>query len=458
MKTFILKSAFTIIVATGVLLGGQWASAGNLAIEDGATTTAGRPAQQPSKPIVTEPATKPDPAAPAPRPDIRTVPATTPKPTVTAPAQRRPIQLKPRATPVLPATGTRSSSQPSGAAETVQQEVPGKKGTYRITLNGFKIFAQKGILPRRGHSYYIAAKVLKYSQWGAILSHQTKVTKVIGHTNKYPGAIKGGTATKKGGFRNGDSYPGSNPYAASGAYNDRLPLLVWEGVLEEGGDVVVVEPTIWEKRDGTDIFRFWRDRVPARITNLLACDSNNFDPNGHAYPVPQWTNQNPTPIDNLISSENALTGKRICLTVSPLETFRVSGRNKPDVIPGFTEKTFPDRSAGADPHGILFNYHKANIMTGENPTEPVAVVEYMKHPNDDVGFPSGFVARNQRVFTTLPVGGMQPFWFGSGAGVYFNSFQDHVEIWNSFSGEVTMPIIPMSTAIEMYLQIQQLPL
>jgi len=468
------KSAVAFFFSVAILLGGTWASAGNIPGWGGQTTTSQPQVQQPREPLVSEPAPVPAPTVRPPQPGSWTAPGTTsepaPNPTGPKPAQQ-PNSYRPTTSSgtspsiVLPQTGGRAlgvsppqqgSTGSSSSIGTAQQDVPGKKARFRITLNGFHVFAQKGVLPRRGHSYYIAAKVLKYSQWGAILSNITVATRVIGHTNKFPGAIKGGTATNNGGFRNGDSYPTSVPYTAAGSFSDKLPLFVWEGELEEGGDVIVVEPTIWEKREGEDVFRAWYRYLPSKIPSLLPCAPNAFDPNGVGYPVPEWTQQNPAPIDNLISTISTLTEKRVCVTISPLETFRVLGRNEPDVIPGFTEKTFPRESTGADPHAILFNYSKANMIAGENTTGPVAVVEYLKG-TDDVGLPAKFLGRNQRTSTVMPIGGMHPFWFGSSVGQYREyTYQDYIGIENFTSGSVYNPIIPRSTAIELYLQIQKL--
>lgn len=495
MNTFLSKATLAIVVAMSFLLGGQWALAGNLPKWGGATTTTQpqptqQPTQQPRQPLVSAPAPITAQTIQPTPPSSWTAPGSTSSPTGSTPMQQQPTyqpkpvyqpntQFQTAPTPLRlqdpiggPALGVSPPAQsPTGQpapTESNRQDAPAKKARFRITLNGFKIFAQKGVLPRRGHSYYVAAKVLKYTQWGAILSHGTKTTKVIGHTNKFPGAIKGGTATNNGGFRNGDTYPGSIPYAASGAYNDRLPLLVWEGILEEGGDVVVVEPTIWEKRNGQDIFSVWYNQFPYQITDLLKCGPNEFVPTGVGYPVPQWTSQNPAPIDDLIFSEFRLAGKRVCVSITPRGIFRPLGRNMPDSIPGYTEKIFPDWPSMADPHGLLLNYGKAASIASENQTEPVVLVTYQQ-PSVDFdnpgGFPYGFIRANQRNSTVLPAGGIQPFWFGSqgnsgalhGQRIFIRT-DKLSDMAGFFSAGLAHPIIPDSTAIELYLEIQQLPL
>ena len=480
---FVFAAAVTVF-----LLRGHWAAADNLpGWSGGAAVDQPQVKQPPQQPLVSEPPPAPASTIQAPKSTTLSPHSTTSGPPATSPDWSTPTQPQPAPSPntrfqtapspVLPQTGGRAvgaappvqntASQPPPTG-TSNQNATAKKARFRVTLNGFKVFAQKGILPRRGHSYYIAAKVLKYSNWGAILSHETKVTKVMGHTNKFPGAIKGGTATNNGGFRNGDTYPGSVPYAASGAYNDRLPLLVWEGILEERGDVLVVEPTIWEKRNGQDVFRIWKEQFPSQITKLLSCTPNEFLPGLSGYTVPGWTSQNPAPIDKLISLTPRLAGERVCVNITPRDIIRPLGRNEPDTIPGYTEKIFPERPAMTDPHGFLLNYSKANSIASESQTEPVVLVTYSQPSGefgDPGGFPQGFVRANQRDSNVIPVGGLQPFWFGSQGksdslyGPRISISTEPVsDVANFYSAGIANPIVPDSTAIELYLKIQQLSL
>lgn len=473
-----LKSIIAFIISAGVLLGGQWVSAGNIPGWGGQTTTNQPQVQQPREPLVSEPAPVPAPTVQLPSswspPRSTSEPASSP--TGSTPAQQ-PNSYKPTTrsrtvpSPVLPQTGggavgvsppRQGSTSPSAGTGTTRQDVPGKKARFRITLNGFRIFAQKGVLPRRGHSYYIAAKVLKYSQWGAILSNITVATRIIGHTNKFPGAIKGGTATNNGGFRNGDVYPTSVPYAASGAYSDKLPLLVWEGELEEGGDVVVVEPTIWEKRNGVDIFRVWREYVPPNIGDLYPCFPRHWDLTGELYnvPVPEWTEQHPAPLDDLISGpsppgyvepgiQRLKESSRICTEITPKALFRPTGRNEPDVIAGLTEKTFylsddpyEVTTNVSYPYGILLNYSMAEKMANETQTGPVYAVQYYSN-----GIPPGFISKNERRETSLPEGGIQ-------VSMFSRIPRDLKTM--KISGANSAFVIPDWTVIELYVQVRRL--
>ncbi len=402
-----------------------------------------------------------------------TTPQTT-QPLWGAPAVNRPQGTKPvtptwqgsRPSVTFPATklslprGTRGTNagQQERKSTAAPVEKTRKKGRFRVTLSGFHIFAVKGIRPPRGHTYYAAAKVLKYSQWGAILSHETKKTRLIGHRRKFPSSIKGGTATPNGGFRNGDVYPGSPPYMALSAYPDRLPLLVWEGVLEEGGDVLVVEPTLWEKRNGEDIFRVWHEQFPSQITELQPCLPGAYGENW-SLPLLAWTQEKPTPMDDLISAR--FDQYRACVEITPREIFRPLGRNKPDVVPGFSEKDRSRKPRYTDPHGFLLNYRLAEKIAGEEQTEPVLMVKYESRDLEVAGiserFPESFVRANERTVTVLPAGGIQPFWFAS-EDVRHIAVQQAAGAAAFFSAGIAHPIIPDRTAIELYLKIQKLSL
>ncbi len=482
MNTFLLKSLFTITVAVGVVFGGQLASAGNLPSWGGATTTTQpQPIQPPRQPLVSEPAPITAQTIQPTPPSSWTAPGNTSSPTGSTPTQQQPTyqpkpvyqpntQFQTAPTPLRlqnPTGGSALRVSPpaqSPAAGDTQEAAPQKKARFRVTINGFRIFAVKGIMPRRGHTYYAAAKVMRYTQGGSYQSHNIKSTKLIGHTNKFPGALKGGTATKNGGFRNGDVYPGSIPYFATGVYNDRLPLLVWEGELEEGGDIVVIEPALWEKRNGESILRAWQQNAPQNIGNLYPCFPRHWDLTQEFYgvPIPTQTAQNPAPIDELISGPippwNAPTGledlqesSRICVEITPPALFRPTGRDEPDVIAGLTEKTFyvnTDNSYERGkvdvsfPYGMLLNYSVAEKMANESRTEPVYAVEYWSN-----SFPSGFIRKNKRMETYLPEGGIQVSMFSR-----IPSDRKTMKI----SGANSAFVIPDWTVIELYVQVRRL--
>ena len=322
---------------------------------------------------------------------------------------------------------------------------------------------KRQVLPQGGLTYYVGAKVLEYSPWGAIVSHMFNKSMVVGNTKKYPGAIKGGTATNNGGFRNGDIYPTSPPYAASGAYEDRIPLVVWEGELTEGGNVVVIEPALWEKRGGESIFRLWHEQFPNKIDHLIPCTPDYVDKRSEGYPVPPWTQQDQAPIHSLLATVTAFGGSGVCVKITPEATFNVVGRSDPDMIPGLDPKVSDTGREWRNPHGIVLTYSKAFSMAEGKESGPVASVLYGLGTSY-AKFPKDFVQRNGRGSGPFPVGGVQPFWFGTSPSDHGRSGPASVEIHQkNLGGTVSFltataarPIVPDQTAIELYLKVTKI--
>ncbi|WP_156826931.1 hypothetical protein [Geopsychrobacter electrodiphilus] len=408
MKIVKIKTGIFIFITAGFLLIGTWVSAGNLPVWGGTKTTT-----QPIQP---------------------TAPSQT-----NTPAQRS-LQIQPRQTTVAPAAGARSTSSRPGTTSTPQPATPAKKARFRVTLTGFHVFAIEGVLPRGGLTYYAGAKVMVYSPWGAILRHSFNKSLVVGNNKKVPGAIRGGSATKNGGFRSGDVYPGSPPYAAPGAYPDRIPLVVWEGELVEGGNVVVIEPTLWEKRGSESIFRLWHEQFPNKLNYLIPCPPNGLDQSTTQFPIPAWTQQNQAPIHSLLASANEFRQSRACVNITSESTFRVVGRGSPDI------------PIDIHPHGMLLTYSKAYEMAAEKGTGPVSPVRY------DRSFPKSLFRGNARGATTFPVGGVQPFWFGrtSGGDIVYINMKQAAYVASSLTFGAARPIQPDITAIELYLKVTKI--
>jgi len=63
--------------------------------------------------------------------------------------------------------------------------------------------------------------------------------------------IRAGTMTVDGGLKQGDSVPYAQPWQRKAPNaSDRLPMLLWEGSLTEGRNILLVAPTVWELDDG----------------------------------------------------------------------------------------------------------------------------------------------------------------------------------------------------------------
>ncbi len=128
MKTSISKSGFAVIAAAVVLLGSQWAMAGNLPGWGGGVTTQPQPIQQPRQPLISQPAANVAPSVQVPQPGTWTVPGTTSTPTVVTPTQQ-PRSFQPGArSKVTPRTGftTRAFNlQPKAVGRHLEQRASG---------------------------------------------------------------------------------------------------------------------------------------------------------------------------------------------------------------------------------------------------------------------------------------------------------------------------------------------
>jgi hypothetical protein len=100
-------------------------------------------------------------------------------------------------------------------------------------------------LDGRGDEIFGAAAVLVWDRKLKTLKSSTMVQTQdygeVGLSLSLPNRIQAGSATTKGGLTTGDRAPyyydpaGDVPEAAG----DRFPLLVWEGELQSGGDMVI---------------------------------------------------------------------------------------------------------------------------------------------------------------------------------------------------------------------------
>jgi hypothetical protein len=131
--------------------------------------------------------------------------------------------------------------------------------TYRVTIKGFLVKKATSDDPLsfdgKGDEVFVAAYWAAYPHSDRVIKGSGFVqSAVYGDANQAPTRIQAGSITTLGGLRDTDMVPsGTAPIPQPGiaAYPDRLPLLVWQGVLSENGDVVGINPTIWESDRNT---------------------------------------------------------------------------------------------------------------------------------------------------------------------------------------------------------------
>jgi hypothetical protein len=153
-----------------------------------------------------------------------------------------------------PATGAPSASAP-----------PVVSGRYRVVATGFRViheskddsFSRDG----RGDEVYAAFTMFHYDRRsGTMLDHDLGRTKTIGDVNNSPDRIQGGSSSGAGGFRAGDWFPMvPDPSATYGVApsNTRFPYLIWQGMLTDGQDAVVILPALWEFNKEPNAYNQW---------------------------------------------------------------------------------------------------------------------------------------------------------------------------------------------------------
>lgn len=139
--------------------------------------------------------------------------------------------------------------------------IPADRGRFRVVLNGFTVnretwdemHERDG---KRDEVFFIAtAHVFRpkqsFDRRPEVVSEsgvlQSRVMGDINRSDWRTTRVQAGKASDLGGVQTGDNFPGNAPWARSSEpQGDRLPMLLWEGDLFEGGNTVVVIPTIWE--------------------------------------------------------------------------------------------------------------------------------------------------------------------------------------------------------------------
>lgn len=131
-------------------------------------------------------------------------------------------------------------------------------GRYRVTVNGLRVnnatwdtaLQSDG----KGDEIFLLVDLQELAAGGKPAgAAQTRSTFVYGDTNGFPARIAAGSLSPKGGLRSGDTIPNvSDPWRRYTAPQQKqLPLSVWEGLLVDGQNAVLIVPAIWEQ-DRTD--------------------------------------------------------------------------------------------------------------------------------------------------------------------------------------------------------------
>lgn len=233
------------------------------------------PAAAVSGRIVVSDAAAPAAAAPPPAPRVGYVPP----PPSTASSAPPPGGLlpPPRSGPPLPpSTASTPPPPPSTAsAPPPQGYVPASSpsGRYRLSLLGASVNRKTtdddNINPqvaRRGDEVFFVVDMQELTPqgtsapqrrktpiYGAVASGNSATQQIAASMAGTSASerIRAGTMTVDGGLKAGDAVPYAQPWQRKAPNaTDRLPLLVWEGTLTDGRNMLLVAPTVWELDDG----------------------------------------------------------------------------------------------------------------------------------------------------------------------------------------------------------------
>jgi len=201
--------------------------------------------------------------------------------------------------PISVTSSCAATGAPPATDPTAPQAPP--PATFRVTLNGFKVNHESDddILEGdgRGDEIFITASRWLLNAGGAsqILpapnGDQYLQTKVMGDPNGHPERVPAGTKSPglrldevAGGLQTGDTFPTRTPWVRNREpLPDRPPIILWQGDLTRGQNLVQVTPIIWEwdseqfSASQNDIrnglINWFEDRKPA-LTNLISSPSS----------------------------------------------------------------------------------------------------------------------------------------------------------------------------------------
>jgi hypothetical protein len=137
-------------------------------------------------------------------------------------------------------------------------------GSYRITVAGFRVtqntFDDQLNRDGFGDEVYSSVVLQRFDRkTGRLIESNSVTSSVHGDGNQAPERIPQGHASGNGGLTAGDVVPfgwderTTQPATIPG----RFPQIVWEGPLANGGDVLVLRPTLWEADGDRTAFDWW---------------------------------------------------------------------------------------------------------------------------------------------------------------------------------------------------------
>ena len=159
-------------------------------------------------------------------------------------------------TVVRPPPGRTRTPATTPAPAPAPAPTPAGGGTYRVTLTGFRVnhetYDTALETDGKGDEIRVMATVEEIGPDGrATAAPRTLQTPVYGDINNFPKRIQAGSRSSKGGLRTGDEVPATGSALLQGSpLQDRIPMLLWQGTLHQGGGGVAIAPVVWEIDEG----------------------------------------------------------------------------------------------------------------------------------------------------------------------------------------------------------------
>jgi hypothetical protein len=212
---------------------------------------------------------------PPPTPGTRPTASPMPTPSSTTTGTNPPPSSTSGTTATSPTTSTASTAATLPAASpTATGGTVTNAGRYRVTLTGFRAHVATLENPASadgsGDEVYAAAAAIVWDRsTSTVRSRSTVNTREYGqlvNAATYSNRIQAGTMTTSGGiWTNNGAEQIPAQYDPSGSSipahtTDRFPLLVWEGVLQDGVEAVLVIPTLWERDLDPSLHSLWASK------------------------------------------------------------------------------------------------------------------------------------------------------------------------------------------------------
>lgn len=148
-------------------------------------------------------------------------------------------------------------------------------GTYRLTLAGFVVERETGDGPHNGHNdeIFAATMVQHFDRTDSrVIESDLVRSRTQGDVNNHPERIRQGRGSETGGLTTADVVPGGWDQRSTLPVGgpQQFPLVLWEGVLADGQDVIVLRPTLWEEEGEPVSFQDWREEVAASAPSTIA--------------------------------------------------------------------------------------------------------------------------------------------------------------------------------------------